>query len=44
MTYLVSIVINPIITKMIINATLDKVFLQYGKLLQGMEIAKKILS
>lgn len=43
MTYLVSIVINPIITKMIMNETLDKVFLQYGKVLQSMEIAKNII-
>ena len=43
MTYLVSIVISPIIAKMIMNATLDKVLLQYGKLLQSMKIAKNII-
>lgn len=43
MMYLVSIIINPIITKMIMNATLDKVFLQYGKVLQSIEIAKNII-
>lgn len=43
MAYLVSIVISPIVTKLIFSATLDKVFLQYGIVLQSMEIAKNIV-